>query len=57
MLDEAYTYKAAVNKITEMRDIKLRRYEIEAHEWEVIRQLRDLLKVSLLALFLLLTNQ
>jgi hypothetical protein len=46
MLDEAYTLRAAVNKITEMRDMKLRKYEIEAHEWEILRQLRDLLKVS-----------
>ena len=47
MLDEAYTLRAAVNKITEMRDMKLRKYEIEAHEWEILRQLRDLLKVSI----------
>ena len=46
MLDEAYLLKPAVNKITEMRDMKLRQYEIEGHEWELLRQLRDLLKVS-----------
>jgi hypothetical protein len=46
MLDEAYSLKAAVNKITEMRDMKLRQYEIEGHEWELLQQLRDLLKVS-----------
>jgi hypothetical protein len=32
MLDEAYSLKAAVNKIMEMRDMKLRQYEIEGHE-------------------------
>jgi hypothetical protein len=26
--------------------MKLRVYKIEAHEWEIVRQLRDLLKVS-----------
>jgi hypothetical protein len=45
MLDEAYKLKVAVNKITDMRDMKLRQYEIEGHEWELVRQLRDLLKV------------
>ena len=46
MLEFAYRYKKAVNKITDIRDMKLRRYEIEPHEWEIIRQLRDLLSVS-----------
>ena len=46
MLDFAYKYKTAINEITDMREMKLRQYEIEAHEWEIIRQLRDLLKVS-----------
>jgi len=46
MLDFAYQYKTAINKITDIRDMKLRDYEIEASEWEIVRQLRDLLKVS-----------
>ena len=46
MLDFAYQYKQAINKITDIREMKLREYEIEVHEWEVVRQLRDLLKVS-----------
>jgi hypothetical protein len=46
MLEFAYKYKTAINKITDIRDMKLRQYEIETHEWEVVRQLRDLLKVS-----------
>ena len=48
MLKEAYLLKAAVNKITEMWDMKLRKYEIEGHEWELLRQLCDLLKVRVL---------
>jgi hypothetical protein len=47
MLEEAYLLKGAVNKITEMRDMKLRQYEIDGHEWDLLRQLRDLLKVSI----------
>jgi hypothetical protein len=46
MLDFAYQYKKAINKITDIRDMKLRRYEIEVHKWEIVQQLRDLLKVS-----------
>jgi hypothetical protein len=46
MLDFAYQYRKAINKITDIQDMKLRVYEIEAHEWEIIRQLHDLLKVS-----------
>jgi hypothetical protein len=46
MLAFAYEYKRAINKITDIRDMKLRVYEIDAHEWEIVRQLRDLLKVS-----------
>jgi hypothetical protein len=52
MLDCAYEYRKAINKITDIRDMKLQQYEIETHEWEIIRQLRDLLKVSS---FLLIT--
>jgi hypothetical protein len=46
MLDFAYEYKKAINKITDIRDMKLRAYEIELHEWKLVRQLRDILKVS-----------
>ena len=46
MLDFAYQYRVAINKITDIRDMKLHAYKIEAHEWETVWQLRDLLKVS-----------
>jgi hypothetical protein len=46
MLDFTYQYRKAINKITDIWDMKLRVYEIEAHKWEIIRQLHDLLKVS-----------
>jgi hypothetical protein len=63
MLDFAYQHKKAINKITDMRDMKLRQYEIEKDEWEVIRQLHDLLKVrsvrtkNFRILFFLLSNK
>jgi len=46
MLTFAYQYKDALNKITAMREMKLRQYEIDQEEWDVIRQLQDLLKVK-----------
>jgi hypothetical protein len=46
MLDFVYRYKKAINKITDIWDMKLCMYEIEANEWEIVRQLYDLLKVS-----------
>jgi hypothetical protein len=47
MLEFAYQYRKAINIITDIREMKLRLYEIEAHEWEIVRQLRDLLKASI----------
>jgi hypothetical protein len=52
MLDCAYEYRKAINKITDLRDMKLRQYEIETHEWEIVRQLHDLLKVSFFLLII-----
>lgn len=45
MVDFAYTYKDAIMNITAIRDMKLRDYEIDEDEWEIIKQLRDVLKV------------
>ena len=47
MLSFAYEYKDAINNITAMRDMKLRDYEVDRDEWDLIRQLRDVLAVSL----------
>jgi hypothetical protein len=46
MLDFTYQYKQVINKITDICKMKLHEYKIEAHEWEVVQQLQDLLKVS-----------
>ena len=48
MLKEAYLLKAAVNKIMEMHDMKLHKYKIKGHEWELLWQLHDLLKAKVL---------
>jgi hypothetical protein len=55
MLEFAYEYKDAINQITDRRDMKLRDYEIEPHEWDVVKQLRDVLGVrpSIIGVFFL----
>jgi len=47
MLDFAYRYKDAINQITDRHDIKPRDYEIELQEWNIIKQLWDVLGVCL----------
>ena len=48
MLHFAYEYKEAINQITDRREMKLRDYEVKPHEWDSIKQLRDVLGVSTL---------
>jgi hypothetical protein len=48
MLDFAVEHIAAVNAITSDRDMKLRQYELSEDEWDVARQLQDVLKVCIL---------
>jgi len=45
MLDFAYEYKEAINQITDRCEMKLRDYEIEPHEWDIIKHLQDVLSV------------
>ncbi len=45
MLQFTYKYKDAINKITDTHEMKLRDYEIEPHEWDIVKQLRDILTV------------
>ena len=46
MLSFTYTYCDAYNELTGNRDMKMRKYEIEDAEWEIVKQLADVLKVS-----------
>ncbi len=39
MLQFAYEYKIAINKITNTHKMKLQDYEIELHEWDIVKQL------------------
>jgi len=41
MLNFAYNYRNAFNKLTGNRDMKMRKYEIEDAEWEIVKQLAD----------------
>jgi len=45
MLHFAYTYQDAYNELTSNREMKMRKYEIEDQEWEIVKQLADVLKV------------
>ena len=45
MLQFTYEYKDAINKITDMRKMKLQDYEIERHKWDIVKQLQDILAV------------
>jgi hypothetical protein len=46
MLNFAYIYRDTYNELTSNRDMKMRKYEIEDSEWEIVKQLADVLKVS-----------
>lgn len=46
MLNFAYTYRDAYNELCANRDMKMRKYEVEDSEWEIVKQLADILKVN-----------
>ena len=45
MLDFALDYRPAIDAMTNDRGNKLRRYELDNKEWEMVEQLRDVLQV------------
>jgi hypothetical protein len=45
MLNFAYNYRVAYNELTDNRDMKIRKYELEESDWEIVKQLADVLKV------------
>ena len=45
MLKFAFTYSEPINTITADLSMKIRQYEIKDHEWTIVEQLRDCLKV------------
>jgi hypothetical protein len=47
MLRFAYKYREAIDRITGERSLKLRDYEVSEAEWDIVKQLKDCLKVSM----------
>ena len=47
MLVFAVEYKAAIKDLTADIDLGLRMYELTNDEWDIVEQLRDVLKVSI----------
>ena len=45
MLDTAVRYRKAVDRLCSDKKNKLRSYELSKEEWEIARQLREILKV------------
>ena len=45
MLKFAFAYSEPINNITGDRSMKIRQYELKDHEWTIVEQLRDCLKV------------
>ena len=50
MVDVGVDYREAVDGVTQCRDLGLRKFELSDHEWEVLGELCDVLKVSVLML-------
>jgi hypothetical protein len=50
MLDFAVEHITAIDTITGDRDMKLRQYELSEDDWDIARQLRDVLKVRIFTL-------
>jgi hypothetical protein len=47
MLEFALAFREALDTITSEKEMKLRKYEMDEEEWEIVRQLEAVLKVSL----------
>ena len=52
MLDYTLEHREAVDTVMQQRDLGLQKYELEDNEWEILQQLRDILKVCTLCLTL-----
>ena len=45
LLDYALKHRRAVDLVTQRRELGLRKYELTDNEWEIVEQLRNVLKV------------
>jgi len=61
MLEFAVQYRPAIDAMTAIRDLDLRKYELASSEWKIAAELRDVLKVRLdiiiFYLFLRISNR
>ena len=48
LLEYALSHKKELDTVTQQRDLGLRSFELRDHEWELIEQLHDVLKVRAL---------
>ena len=55
MLKFACTYREVINKITDDRSMKLRDYKLKDHEWKIMEELRDTLKVCKLFIIIVIS--
>ena len=46
MLEFSLQHRAALDAMTSHKEMKLRKYEMDEDEWEIARQLCEVLKVS-----------
>ncbi|KAG1791478.1 hypothetical protein EV424DRAFT_1265938, partial [Suillus variegatus] len=46
MLDYALEHREAVDTVMQWQDLSLQKYELEDNEWEILQQLRDILKLT-----------
>jgi hypothetical protein len=46
MFNFTYTYRNAYNELCANRDMKMQKYEVEDSEWEIVKQLADIVKVN-----------
>ena len=45
MLDATLTYQAAIDEITNKHKLRVSEYTLDSHEWELLQQLHDVLKI------------
>ncbi|KAG0701873.1 hypothetical protein DFH29DRAFT_760631, partial [Suillus ampliporus] len=46
MLEYALVHREAIDTVTQRRELGLRKFELGDHEWEIVEQLRDILKLT-----------
>jgi hypothetical protein len=51
MLDFSIKYRPAIDTMTAMRDLDLRKYELSPEEWRIAKELKDILEVYFCAPF------